>query len=233
MNGLKDALAEWVRKFDAIEDKLGVFNHWCNDESQHLQSPDTGMGWTASLLEYSRREKRPQYIETTSRTLDFTLVSMDLTLGISAPKNLFQPGLEDCIKPDGLAARRDGSAAVLEVKGPRDESGVVRGILQGLCGLLAVYAKRETLTQVAQAPAMRRPAIPQFHVPTDEPSTGVYLLLSDTKYNLERVAPLRSLSELLFQAFLPLKEIVLFAVNPHDPRFASVVEYDVAFGRNH
>jgi hypothetical protein len=158
---------------------------------------------------------------------------MDLNLGISASKNLFQPGYEDFIKPDGLAARRDGSAAVLEVKGPRDESGVVRGILQGLCGLLAVYAKREALTQITQAPAMRRPAIPQFHISTDEPSMAVYLFLSDTKYNLGRVAPLRSLSELLFQAFLPLKEIVLFAVNPHDPRFPAFIEYDIAFRRTY
>jgi hypothetical protein len=233
-HSLRDTLFTWVERFAAIEDKAGCFNHWCNDDSQHLRSPDSGIGWTASLLEYSRREMRPHYIETSSRTLDFTLLSMDLNLGIAAARNLFQPGQEDCIKPDGLAARRDGSAAVLEVKGPRDEAdeaGVVRGILQGLCGLLAVYAKREMLTHMAKSSTMRRPAIPQFHVPTDEPSMAVYLLLSDTKYNVGRVAPLRSLSELLFQAFLPLKEIVLFAVNPHDPRFPSFIEYDIAFRR--
>ena len=161
-SGLKDTLAAWVEKLSAIETKNDMFNHWCQDDALHLWNTGSGIGWTASLLEYSRRDYHMNFVETSCESLDFALLSMDLNLGISATRNLFKPGYEDFIKPDGLAVRRDGSVAVLEVKGPQDEAGLTRGILQGFCGLLAVYAKREMLTRVAHTPAIRRPAFPNF-----------------------------------------------------------------------
>ena len=72
------------------------------------------------MLERCRAAGGPHFVETGDPQLDFSLVSMELNLGISSKSNPFQPGKTDYIKPDGLGVRRAGKAfCVLEVKGRR------------------------------------------------------------------------------------------------------------------
>ena len=61
-----------------------------------------------------------------------------------------KPNERDLIKPDGLGVRRDGSFCVLEVKGPKDDGDLIRATLQGVCGVLAVYAKRKMIFQLTK-----------------------------------------------------------------------------------
>ena len=60
---------------------------------------------------------------------------------------------------------------------------------------------------------------------------AVYLLVSNVNYKVARFAALRKLCDLFFQAFTPLKDVVLFAVNPHDAQFPGFIEYDIALHR--
>jgi hypothetical protein len=226
---LRMVMDRWLQGLSRAEDKEHVFNHWCNDSCGHLIEARTGIGWTAGLLEHCRQGHQLQFVQTLGPHTDFALLSMDLNLGISSQKNILRPGYRDYIKPDGLAVRQDGTVAVLEVKGPGDESDPVRCILQAVCGALAVYAKRDVLARIAHTCAAKRPAASQFRIPADEPSIGVYVLISSNNFAIGSVGPLRRLSNLLFAAFPPLRDIVLFSVDPNDGRFPNVVEYDLGF----
>ena len=60
---------------------------------------------------------------------------------------------------------------------------------------------------------------------------AVYLLVSEANYRVIRFAAIRKLCELFFEAFTPLQDVVLFAVNPHDAQFPGFIEYDIALHR--
>lgn len=228
--GLKSAVGRWLEHFRGIADKTVTFNHWCRDPAGHLWTPDTGIGWTAAMLDYSRREGKVHYIEAGAPRLDFALLSMDLNLTVPAGSNRIEPGREDTVKPDGLAVRRDGSAAVLEVKGPRDSPDLRRAIIQGFCGALAIYARREMLTRVARAAAGLRPAIPAFDIPVDVPSLGIYVLVDANGYAIGQAATYRAIATQLREALPAIREVVLFAVDPRRESFPDRIPYDIAFG---
>lgn len=228
-SALKAVVDRWVQALNTIEDKENIFNRWCNDPCHHRQEANTGLGWTASFLEFCRQEGQLHYVETMNRSTDFALLAMGLRLGISSQNNPFHSGQTDYIIPDGLAVRRDGTAAVLEVKGPQDESDPIRCILQAFCATLAVYAKRDMLTRIAHQAAKGRPAVSDFCIPAEKPSLGVYVLISRNNFAIGSVAPLRELCKLLFTAFTPLKNVVLFGVDPHDGRFPGTIQYDLGF----
>ena len=111
------------------------------------------------MLERCRTGNRVSFIPTGISALDFALLAMEVSFGISSKRNLFQPGEKDYIKPDGLAVRRGKSFCVLEVKGPKDNGDLLDATLQGLCGVLAVYAKRRMIAQIVHEPGIRRPSM--------------------------------------------------------------------------
>jgi hypothetical protein len=192
-------LDRWRQRFSSIKNKA-CFNHWDFDSPftyyQKVRSRDfrsfkenTGIGWTSQLLEASRIASKVNYINTKRSDTDFSLIAMELSLGISSTNNPFRRGRTDYIKPDGLGLRKSGRFVVLEVKGPQDDPCLITPMLQAACGALAVVAKAAMLKKIAaqsiedavrprlrpflQAPRAERSPVPiALHVLTSTESNG-------------------------------------------------------------
>lgn len=172
------------------------------------------------MLELSRSGGEPKFIDTTRQSLDFSLIAMQLNLGISSRNNPFQPNETNLIKPDGVAIRRDNSFAVLENKGPQDDADIYDAMLQALCGALAVYAKREMIVAItkSQIEDARRLAFPMARLPDGEPTMGLYVLVSKNDKDgvdrgVEMTPHVSSVAERFIQAWCPLKHIAFFFVD--------------------
>jgi hypothetical protein len=156
-DGLRAVLRRWANGFTRVVEKA-EFNHWDRTDATPAIDSRTGIGWTASLLEHCRSGGRLRTVDAGGPGLDFSLLSMDLHLGISSADNPFRPGQRDFIKPDGLGVRPGGGWVVMEVKGPLDSQEPLRATVQALCGGLAVLARHEMLAGIARRPWGRRPA---------------------------------------------------------------------------
>lgn len=172
---LRAVFERWVERFQCIKNKQ-QFNHWDNDLADPKFSERTGIGWTSQLLEASRICGEIHFIPTGCELTEFSLVAMELGLGISSKNNSFRKGYTDFIKPDGLALRRNGYFTVMEVKGPQDESGLIGPLLQATCAALALVAKREMLQQIAKTKGDRRPAFDRAEIPKQRRSLGIHVL---------------------------------------------------------
>ena len=108
---------------------------------------------------------------------------MELSIGISSKRNPFFPGHVNSIRPDGLGVKRDGTVAVLEVKGPQDELDAWPAILQGVLGAVAIHAKREYIVQLLKSGTGRRPPSKNTRIPKTTRSMTVLVLTSAVKSN--------------------------------------------------
>jgi hypothetical protein len=140
--------------------------------------------------------------------------------------------MRDFINPDGLSLRRDGTFAVLEVKGEKDCEELFRATMQALCGALAVYARREMILRLARTPVGRRPGAPDAVLPEDEPSLGLYVLVSSSNYRRPTIPAFRETLETLLRAFRPLREIAFFSVDPYRSDFPARLPVDLVVSRN-
>ncbi len=230
----KEVLAKWVGWATLLVDgKDSKFNHWCDHSCVHEITPNTGNGWTSHLIDWCRAGNQLNYVNTNDRfpDLDFALLSMDLNLNFAAGKNPITPGKQQGIKLDGLAVRRDATPAILEVKGPRDTFELRRCICQGVLYAVAVYAKRQMLSRIARQPGKLRPAAPEFRILEQAPSLSVYLLIDTSIYKSPTVQALREVCYPILDAWTPLRDIVLFAVDPHENTFPGKITYDVGFSK--
>ncbi len=187
---LREVFERWRKRFSCVKDKK-QFNHWDNDSAVSMCSHNKGVGWTSQLLEASRQKKKINYIPTGNVLTDFSLVAMELSLGISSHDNRFRSlsrGRRDFIKPDGLGVRKNGYFTIIEVKGPQDEKGLVAPMLQAACGALAVIAKRQMLCRIARKPTAMRPACPRAAIPLQSPSLGIHVLTQARKDGSPREA---------------------------------------------
>ncbi|HEY8749409.1 MAG TPA: hypothetical protein VIM11_15600 [Tepidisphaeraceae bacterium] len=138
-DGLERAFVKWIERLHCIKTKT-EFNHWDDHEVPPILRCK-GAGWTATMLEFSRRTGSLNFIKTgglekAGVDTDFAVLAHVLKLGISSKKNLVQSGETDFVELDGLAMRPDGSCAVLEVKGPQDDASLFEATLQALLGAL-------------------------------------------------------------------------------------------------
>lgn len=234
---LSVALSDWVQKLSDIcnDFELPLSNYDTQDASP-LYVPESGKTWTCRLLEFSRQNGKPQYIQTGDSKLDFSLLVMELGLSIPANKNLFGSG-HSKIAPDGLGIRRDGTICVVENKGPKDANKTVsQAVLQSLCGAVGIYAKRESLLKSLHNGFGKRPKFPNAIVPSDAPSIALYVMIAADKFmgynsagvndNLE----LPKLLQLLIDSWPPLREIVLFSVKEPNQIESANIPYKAAFG---
>lgn len=224
---LRSEFGRWERIFCKIKRKK-QFNHWDDDDATRLKCHDKGIGWTAGMLETCRAGRHPFFIGTGQSRLDFMLLAMELNLGISSKSNRHQPEERDFIKPDGLGVRQDGSFCVLEVKGPQDDGDLLKATLQGVCGALAVYAKRKMIFDLAKCESGRRPHVAVKEIPIQRRTLGVYVLMSSKdakgrqKFKLEERVKVKC--KLILQSFAQLSHIVYFSVSPGQSRDFSKLE---------
>jgi hypothetical protein len=173
---LQAVFERWIYRFSCIVRKA-QFNHWDDDCADCKFSVGEGIGWTSKLLESSRKGKVLSYIKTGNCDTNFSLLCMELSLGISSNNNLFRKTkAPDFIKPDGLGIRECGSFTIFEVKGPKDDRTLINPMLQAVCGALAVYSKREMLCRIAKKEGGRRPAVKLPRIPKRGRSLGVHVL---------------------------------------------------------
>lgn len=224
---LPGLLKRWEDNFACILQKT-EFNHWDNKDVSRFFSLTTGIGWQALMLDHCRTNTQPAFINTSLDSLDFSLIAMELNLGISSRNNPFQPNETNLIKPDGLAIRRDNSFAILEVKAPQDDADVQEAMLQALCGALAVYAKRQMIVEIAKSnfPEAKRIAFPMARIPSGEATMALYILISvtDKDGNNRGVSMTPAISDLarrIIQAWRPLKQVAFFFVDPNKESFVS------------
>lgn len=172
-------IESWRLRLTCINDYEEI-NHWDHDPAHSKMTLDDGLGWTSHMLEFSRSNGKTTFINVEGvDSLTFSLIGMDVNLGISSYSNLFRMGHKDYVKPDGLGVRRsDSSLCVLEVKGPQDIGDIYEATLQALCGALAVHAKRENFLRIVTHSRGQRPAFPRVNIPETTPSIGVYVLVS-------------------------------------------------------
>jgi hypothetical protein len=215
---LRAQFERWKAGFERVQSKT-QFNHWDNDDATGWKAPSTGIGWSATMLERCRAAGGPHFVETGDPQLDFSLVSMELNLGISSRSNPFQPGKIDYIKPDGLGVRRAGKAfCVLEVKGPQDNGDLLEATLQALCGTLAVFAKRDMISRITRTQALgsRRMALRVRGIPQKRPSLGIYVLVAAKDHRGRPMfrwdERLTDYCRLILRGFPQLREIVYFKV---------------------
>ncbi|WP_164104445.1 hypothetical protein [Candidatus Laterigemmans baculatus] len=191
---IRTMFERWSGRFERTIVSKQDFNHWDRDSPTEYFSNGrggrtyedllrvTGIGWTSQLLEYSRGNSVCTYVRTGIEEADFSLLAMELSLGISSRNNLFREGQRDFIKPDGLAVRADGSMTVLEVKGPQDDPSLTNPVVQATCAALAVVAKRHMITRIATAAdgdslkPRRRPVIANARIPLRRRSLGIHVL---------------------------------------------------------
>ncbi|WP_166820086.1 hypothetical protein [Thalassoroseus pseudoceratinae] len=205
---LATLLESWRQRLACIKNK-DHFNHWDDDDSSHLQSTTTGIGWTSRMLEHCRSQGELRFIPTGESSLDFALLNMELNLGISSKRNYFRLGCQDYVKPDGLGVRQaDRSFCVIEVKGPQDDGEMFEATLQALLGALAVHAKREMILRIARTARGLRPAVHDPQIPEGNASLGIYVIVSEQK---AVVAPdLEKNLKVVLQAAPRIREIVHF-----------------------
>jgi hypothetical protein len=207
----------WKKGFGKIVLKK-QFNHWDNDDATFKRCYDKGIGWTATMLEQCRVGGKPTFITTGSDQLDFSLIAMELGLGISSKDNILQKGEIDFVKPDGLGVRRNSSFCVIEIKGPKDEGDLLEATLQGVCGALAVFSKRKMIVALARAAKGRRPKVRVAEIPTQRRTLGVFVLIATkhfkTKESLRLDGKLNDYCKMILQGFPQLKEIAYFSVGP-------------------
>lgn len=169
------AIHRWKKRFEMVKDKK-QFNHWDGDSAISKISATTGLGWTSQLLEESRRGGVLNYLPTGCDETKFSLVAMELSLGISSKANPFPGEGPSYIKPDGLGVRSSGHFTILEVKGPQDEAGLVGPMLQAACGALAVVAKRKMILDIARSAWGLRPACRNARLPKKKRTIGIHVL---------------------------------------------------------
>jgi hypothetical protein len=219
---LQIVFENWNRRFGCIVNReRPQFNHWDDTDAHEKRSHSTGIGWTSYLLEYCRSGRECKFVDTGHRALDFSLLAMDLNLGISSKRNWFQPRKRDFIKPDGLGVREDGSFCVLEVKGPQDKDSLRDATLQAVCGGLAVHARREMLVRIARTEATRRVKVSNARIPRDIPSLGLYVMMSATTttgrrmFDLDRHSKLEDAARLILRSFRGFRDIAYFCIDTH------------------
>jgi hypothetical protein len=147
------------------------------------------------MLEYCRCQGLCQYIDTKQKALDFALIAMELNLGISSKDNQFQHGRRDFI----------------EVKGPQDDPNLLTATLQGVCGALAICAKRDMIVRIAREKIGRRPSFKVGRIPQRRCTVGVYVLVSARIFQWDE--KLEERCKLILNVFPELKEIVYFKVD--------------------
>ena len=203
---LKVLLGSWSDRLVCIKDKSAEFNHWDNDDASRKISSRSGIGWTSRWLEHCRSTGELRYLALGDATLDISVLSMEHNLSISSYANLFRDG-GDSVNPDAIAARRDRTMSVIEVKGPQDDHDWEKATLQGLCGVLALHAKREMICSIARTPARRRIAL-EPKLPASGRTLGLYVVnWAPHTANEERI-------RMLLDACPILREIVHCAVAP-------------------
>lgn len=215
---LRGVIGQWVRRFDVIQERE-QFNHWDNDDASKHFSLDKGLGWQTHLLENCRQEGEISFIPTGNPDTDFFFAATELHLCISSKLNPINPGYGDRINPDGLGIRRDRFFTVFEVKGPKDEKTLLEPVLQGLCGALAVYAKRKMIQTIARTAGERRPAFPNALIPKTVPSLGIHVLTAKSDMRGRNRLPkwgreIEQHCRLVIDAFSPLKYIAYSFVEP-------------------
>jgi hypothetical protein len=199
-------LKSWSDRLVCIKNKIAVFNHWDDDEATRLHSDRSGIGWTSRWLEHSRSCGQPSYLALGDAALDIAVISIELNLSISKNDNLFR-NAGDSVNPDAIAIRRDRSMAVVEVKGPLDDHDWEKATLQGLCGVLALHAKRNMIAGVARTRARLRLAIDPELPPTGR-TLGLYVV------NWAAHAMPEHRIRMLLDACPVLREVVHCAVPP-------------------
>ncbi|QDU82610.1 hypothetical protein Pla110_43710 [Polystyrenella longa] len=171
-------IKKWISKFSCIKEKV-QFNHWDNDSAESKFNAKTGVGWSSQLLENSRKRQKINIIQTKNKNTDFSLISHELSLGVSSFDNKFNLGFSDYIKPDGLAVRKNGYFTVFEIKAPKDSQKIDEALLQALCGALAIYSKRDMITRIARSKkALLRPLVDNAVIPKKKPSLGIHLAMT-------------------------------------------------------
>lgn len=215
---LRGVIEQWVRKFDVIQERE-QFNHWDNDDTSKHFSLETGLSWQTHLLENCRQGGEVIFIPTGYPDTDFFFAATELHLGISSKVNLINPGYQDRINPDGLGIRRDRFFTIFEVKGPKDETTLLEPMLQGLCGTLAVYAKRKMIQSIARTAGDRRPAFRNALIPKTVPSLGIHVLTAKKDMRGRDRLPewdteIERQCRLVLDAFQPLKYIAYSFVEP-------------------
>ena len=220
--GLRAVFERWTTYFDLVKEKRKQFNHWDNDPiAPKYIRPDTGMGWTAQLLNASRETGAVRYIRTGCDTTDFSLVAMELSLRIARGDNRFRHDYEERINPDGLALRENGYFTVVEVKGPQDESELVGPMLQATCAALALVPKRSMLKQIALKSGDRRPAFHRAEIPMQRRSIGVHVLTATDDQGNHREqwsSEVANACEAVIGAFPQLEYIAYSFVTPSEAK---------------
>ncbi|MEZ6142060.1 MAG: hypothetical protein R3B84_15960 [Zavarzinella sp.] len=218
---LSERLQIWRKKLERIVTKNSTFNHWDNDDASGFPINE-GIGWASRMLEFSREENKLQFIRTDDESLDFSLLSIETNMSISANNNPFVQGARSSINLDGLGIRRDGTFCVIEIKAEADTHELFRATVQALCGAVAVVAKQKMICNLVEKAAGRRPA---FISPAllNKSSIGLYVMVDSRHYYVpEGTAFIESIS-ILIDAFPPLSEVVYFSVNPQSEEFPSKI----------
>lgn len=220
---LRTLIDRWTSHLAAIVEKPDSFNHWDRDDSSGLFTPTTGSGWASQMLEHCRHQGQVQLIRTGEPSLDFSLISMDLVLGISSMNNPVRAGIPDSIEPDGLGIRSDGTFCVVEIKAESDCPELFRATIQALCGALAVHAKRDMIVRLAREATGKRHAAASATLPADTPSLGLYILVDSKNFRVPEDAGFRDSLSLLMKAFPPVREVAFFSVDPRSPDFPATI----------
>jgi len=218
---LTSLLVDWERRLSCLKNIATMFNRYDFENVQSLfdKNPRSGQGWTAHLLEHSRRNRSNCFVSTGHRDTDFCIVARELDLSISSKNNLIEPGK---IAVDALGLRRDGAFCVIKVNGPSDSGSIKHAILQALCGAIGVYIKRQDVTNVARLAVGRRPAFWNATVPTNRRSISIYVIAATGEFEGRPTSISSGLgidlaAARLVEAWSPLREIIMFEVHSMTP----------------
>lgn len=214
---LRDFLYDWTNKLSDANPKT-EFNCYDHDDAMSLfdRSPSRGVGWSALWLEHCRQGGITHFVSAGNEDFDFCVIARELGIAIPANCNRITPGTTGKICLDALGVRRDGTFCVIEIKGPGDQGSTRTAMLQGLCGALGIFAKRDDLVLLAQSRSGRRPAILNAGV-LAERSIGLYVVAATSEFEgrLTSVAEgfeVPQAAQMVLRAWPPLREIALFRV---------------------
>lgn len=202
---LKATITELLGALALIKHKR-VFNKYDLGVPSHPSVFKKGLHWTSWMLSQSRRPER--FVETGSEAHDFHAIAQELNLRISASRNPFRAGREESFEPDGIAIRRDGSLAVVEVKAVNDVQHVVPAIAQAFCGALAVHAKIEMIKTIARTGRGERKEA-DVNFPSDKPYLSLYIMVD----RLEIPDEVEGLVSELKRSFAALKDVAFFKLD--------------------
>ena len=216
---LRAVIENWIANCTAVTEKKGSFNEY-DDKDPTIFDHAKGAGWQSQLLINSRVGGEPCWIDTGEELTDFSMVSTELTLTLSARSgiNPIVPGTQSRIVPDGLGIRRNGFFTVLEVKGPQDEADLLGPVLQAACAATAVIAKGDMLSEIARSKREKRPAYKNAKLPKRS-SVGLHVLTSKhkTKGTLEPWSDeVETCCRVLLRAFAQLEYIAFSFVVPEE-----------------